>query len=229
MVLLISASLARPLFGQAGTIGIFKVAFDEPPGPKHQDFAKPIVLKLRQSSRVPDSFHARLFRGSVASLKRRLPDADGCVHFDTAMFPVTVTGAIEMRSLDDPAWLRPMGDGFEPEEYTIVFESGDEPTVEELRIHKTELDSYFQYAFSMTLIPPENLKHRVAETVRQVEATLQTSTVTYQQATRSVCWRVKTLAAEISFPPSETLRVAELDPCSLESQPVSDPSTQGIR
>ena len=69
--LLIGASFAGSLFAQQQTIGIFKVAFDEPSGPKNQDFAKPIVLKLLQSSRVPDSFHARLFRGSVASLDRK--------------------------------------------------------------------------------------------------------------------------------------------------------------
>jgi hypothetical protein len=214
VTLLIGACFARSSFGQQQTIGIFRVAFDEPSGPKNQEFAKPIVLKLHQSPRVPDSFHARLFRGSVASLKQRLPDADGCVHFDTAMFPVTVTGTIEMRSLDDPAWLRPAGDGFQPEEYTIVFESGDEPTVEVLGIHKTELDSYFRYAFAINLVPPENLKQRVAETVRNVETTLRSSTITYQQATKSVCLRVKTVsAAEVLFQPTETLMVAELNPC----------------
>jgi hypothetical protein len=214
--LLLTAPLASTSYAQEKAIGIFKVSFDEPPGPKDQEFAKPIMFRLRQSSAVPDDFHARLFRGSVATLKKRLPDSDGCVHFDTALLPVTVRGSIEMRSLDDPAWLRPAGDGFAAEQYTIVFESGNEPAVQVLRIHKTELDGYFQYAVSINLLPPENLKSKVKETVARAQGVLQNSNVTFQQVTKSVCWSVKPELAATRAPVdhAETaVKMAELSPC----------------
>jgi hypothetical protein len=219
LILSIVALLVRCSSGQTQAIGIFKLALDEPAGRKDQEYARPIVLRLRQTTRLPDMFHARLFRGSVADLKKRRPDSQGCVHFSTAIFPVTVTGTIQITALDDPAWLRPVGDGFQPEEYTIVFESGDEPSIEVIRIHQRELNSYFQYAFSMNLIPPENLKRKVVEIVRRAEEVLRTSTITYQQATKSVCWSVKAvqLAEEIQATPSETVRIAELSPCGEDT------------
>lgn len=206
---------------QAQAIGIFKVAFDEAPGPKDQEFAKPIVFKLRASSSLPDDFHARLFRGSVEALKRRTPDADGCVHFETAVLPVSVRGAVEMRSLDDPSWLHPAGDGFEAQQYTIVFESGDEPAVQVLRIHKTELDGYFQYAVSFNLLPPENLKRAVKETVSKAQAVLQESSMVFQQVTKSVCWSVKPTLSTMDVPPvsAGAVKMAELSPCVNRAEP----------
>src|ERR1035441_9651434 len=111
----LALSMGAPLvpcsFGQTPTIGIFKVAFDEPAGPKEQEYARPIVLKLRHPVRVPEEFHARLFRGSVESLKKQRPYSHGCVYFSTAVFRVTVTGTIQIRPLEGAAWLRPGGDG----------------------------------------------------------------------------------------------------------------------
>ena len=185
--------VATCVFGQAPTISILKVAFDEPMGTKEQEYAKPIILKLRQPANIPREFHARLFRGPVASLKARHPDSRGCVHFSTARFRVNVADALQIRALDNPAWLRPVGDGFQAEQYTIVFKEGKEPNVEELLIHKRELDNYFQYAFALELLAPESLQRKVVELVKSAEETLKISTITYQQATKSQCWSVKTL------------------------------------
>lgn len=226
LALSIGALIAPCSFGQAEKIGIFKVAFDEP-AQRDQEFAKPIFLKLRDTTHMPDRFHARLFRGSVADLKKRTPDAQGCVHFPTLVFPVTYTGGIQIPTLDNPAWLQPAGDGFRPQEYTIVFESGDEPSIGDIRLHKGELNSYFQYAFSMRLMPPENLKRQVVETVREGEAVLHTSTITYQQASRSVCWGVRAVlsADELPVDPAAIVRVAELLPCGAGAPGMPDSAT----
>jgi hypothetical protein len=220
----LALSMVAPLvpcsFGQTPTIGIFKVAFDEPAGPKEQEYARPIVLKLRHPVRVPEEFHARLFRGSVESLKKQRPDSHGCVYFSTAVFRVTVTGTIQIRPLEGAAWLRPAGDGFEPQDYAIVFESGEKPSSQKIFIHQKELDNYFQYAFSIRLLPPENLKKKVLETVNEAEEFLRRGTIPVQEENGSECWGVKTVQLADKTPADDTkiVKVAEMLPCRYESR-----------
>jgi hypothetical protein len=54
--------------------------------------------------------------------------------------------------------------------------------------------------YLMKLVPPENLKRSVPETVRAAEAVLKGSTVTYQRATKSVCWSVKAILSTEEMP-----------------------------
>ncbi len=128
---------------------------------------------------------------------------------------MTVTGTIQIRALDRPAWLQPAGDGFEPQDYAIVFESGSEPSTQEIFIHRKELDSYFQYAFSIRLLPPENLKGKVLETVKQAEEFLRSGTIPAQEENKSECWGVKTvqLAGKSPADGTKAVKVAEMLPC----------------
>jgi hypothetical protein len=213
LALSLGAALVPRSFGQTSAIGIFKVAFDEPTSPKEQEFARPIILKIRQPAKVPEEFYARLFRGSVESLKAQRPNKQGCVYFSTARFPVKFTGAIEIPALGTERWLNPVGDGFQPQDYSIVFEGGDEPT-KEIFIDKKELDNYFRYAFSIRLLPPDSLKGRVLDSVREVTEFLQSGRVPVQDA----CWGVKTVLAahQTSVPNRGIVKVAELRRCREE-------------
>lgn len=208
ILLIIDTSLVRA----EDNIGIFRVALVEHDGIKNQEYGKPIILSYRDSHPVKEKFHARLFRGEVAGLKSYLPDAQGCVRFNTITLKVSVTSVIKMQGPDDPAWLKPDGDGFKSEEYTIVFESGEQPTDSVIRIHQSELDKYFKNAISINVISPEHLRRAVENKVKIAESYLQSRREDFQKITASVCWGVKVMT-EAPLP-NETTKVAELTECA---------------
>jgi hypothetical protein len=190
------------------------VAFDEPTSPKEQEYGRPIILKILQPTKVPEEFYARVFRGSVESLKAQRANKQGCVYFSTFRTLVKFTGAIEIHALGTPRFLNPVGDGFQPQDYSIVFEGGDQPDTTELFIDRKELDNYFRYAFSIKLLPPGSLKGRQPDTAREVTEFLQAGRVPVQEA----CWGVKTVLAahQTSVPNRGIVKVAELRRCREE-------------
>jgi hypothetical protein len=214
-VLLLFAFHINPSLGHSqDRIEIFKIALDEPSGEINRELGRPIILRLHGSPPAKDEFHARLFRGTISDLKRQPADAQGCVQFNTVVLPVSVRGVIQMQSLDDPAWLNPVGDGFESEKYTIVFETGDQPSDSAIRINNKELDRYFKYSVSINLVPYENLKHAVKRRVDEAKAFLQQRHEAFQKITTSVCWGVKLIANAPSPYLNENVKVAELTPCT---------------
>jgi hypothetical protein len=202
-------------------IGVYNIRLDDPSVTKDQEYGKPIVFLLRTPGRSPKHFHARLFRETVNTLKTYRADSRGCIQYQTVVLPVTVSSSVQMRAFDDPAWLHPAGDGFEAQEYTIVFETGDQPSDSIISIHKTEIENYFRYAVSIKLVPPESLKHAVEQTVKKADALLNQSRVNFQKITSSTCWSinsVQTTALPIRVQDG-IQKVADLTPC--KASPIS--------
>ena len=129
-----------------------------------------------------------------------------------------------MQGLDDPAWLRPDGERFQPQDYTLVFETGDQPYDSVILIHQKEVADYFKFAFSIRLVPPEGLRRAVAKQVQQARTVLQKRTEVFQKATASECWGVRQVVVADVLQPVllESTKVGELIPCETNSAPVSD-------
>jgi hypothetical protein len=216
LVLVLIVCYINPSLGYSqDNIRIFKLALAEPNGEIDRKLGEPLILNLHDSSAAPKKFHARLFRGTVAQFRKFPTDAQGCVQFHTVVLPVTVSGVIQMRSLDDPGWLSPVKDGFESQKYTIVFESGDQPSDSTIRISSKEVDKYFKYSVEINLVPPEDLKHAVKKTVDAARTSLYKRAEQFQKITASVCWGV-TLNANTDPPYLNAIvQVAELTPCKM--------------
>jgi len=207
-------------------INIFQIAFAEPNG-KEQAFGEPILLKIDGRTQFPKDFHVRFFRGTVGSLMSRPPDKDGCVQYSTVVMGADVKAAIHLRSLDNPAYLSPrtVGDGFDSESYTLVFEAGDQPSESVIRIHKNHIASYFKYSFSMKLLPPDywhkppkEERAYVREVVQQAIDTLHSSVVRFTDLSGqgSPCWGVKTVPVLEAAHRKGITEIAELVPCLSE-------------
>lgn len=171
-------------------ISIFDMHLDEQV-PKLQPFGMPIDLKLKEKAKLPRDFHVRIFRGTLKELEQRSPDKQGCMTFSTLVLSVTVRASIRIQSLDDPAWLRPVRDHFESEDYVLIFESGEQPSDSVIRIHKTQAKDYFKYAFPIRLIAPLKLSEKNApEIVQAAETTLSKRGTQFVKVAESPCYRV---------------------------------------
>jgi hypothetical protein len=222
LVLSLSLLFILCSIGQAKEkIGIFKIALDEGANEsaRNQSFGRPISLRLKKLPINNVDLHARIFRGTIELQKQIEPDAQDCVKFFTAVLEVRVTDTVDMKGIDDPAWLKPDEDGFKPEQYTIVFETGDQSKDPCIRIKYREIDNYFKYAIVINLVPPEDLKHAVRETVEAAKDKLRESVKTFQSINDSTCWNVKLIADGLPVDPSEIVKVAELTPCIVEQGP----------
>jgi hypothetical protein len=198
--------------GQAEeTIGIYNIASAE--GNMKQSLGQNISLQRTNSPIKGAAFHARIFRGTIEKQKLIKPDSEGCVKYFTVLLKVRITDTVNMRSLDDPAWLTPAEDGFQPEQYTIVFETGDQPTDSTIRIKKADIDKYFKYAIVITLDPPDELKCAVQKMVEAAKKTLEERTKIFQSIKDSTCWNIRLMADGIPVDSLETVKVAELTPC----------------
>ena len=174
--------------GQNRRLAVLQVPLDEPT-PKQQLLGEPILLKLKEDARAPRDFRVRVFRGTKEQLLARRADHDGCVEFPTVVWQATVNGRIHLQSLDDRAWLS--NKGRDPENYLLVFESGHESGESKIRIHKTQLVKYFSVAFSLKLVPPQNISNAVVEAVESaVEATEQEVTKKFARLPQGPCSRV---------------------------------------
>ncbi len=209
-------------------INIFQIAFGEPNG-KEQAFGEPIFLKIDGRTQFPKDFHVRFFRGTASSLMSRPPDKDGCVQYSTIVMGADVKATIRLRSLDNPAYLSPrtVGDGFDAEFYTLVFEAGDQPSNSVIRIHKNYIATYFKYSFSIKLVPPDywhdppkEAREQVREVVQQAIETLHQRVVQFTDLSGqgSPCWGVKTVPTLEAAHGRGITGIAELVPCLSESE-----------
>ena len=181
--------IAFPLLalGQDNRIAVLEVPLDEL-SPKQQLLGEPILLKLREDARAPRDFHVRLFRGTKNQLLKWPADRDGCIEFSTIVLRATVNGSVHLRSLDDRGWLS--NHGRDAENYTLVFESGQEVSESKIRIHRSQIQAYFSVAFSMTLVPRQRLTEAIERAVQaNVTATERKVEQTFSRIPAGPCRR----------------------------------------
>jgi|ERR1035438_3575849 hypothetical protein len=191
-ILMLLLSLGVSVRAQpAKVVSVFKVSFNEPelndpPHRKDLTFGKPLLLSLSASTKVPRTFHARFFRNSIGELLASAlarKDSEGCVWFDTQVIRVRVGAAMSFEPLSE-SWLYPSGIHLTPQDYTVVFEAGDQPTEQFIRLSYDDLSgTYLANAIQIRLNPGTSI-NVPAEVIAQVQRKLEETAEQVAQRTR---------------------------------------------
>jgi hypothetical protein len=179
-------------------IALLRVGLDEPT-PKIQQLGEEIVFRIKPGVTLPNSFHVRIFRGSLNFVTQGITasaDNQGCIAYSTALLYGTVNSAIHIEALSDLAWLSRGSDGrFAVQDLVLVFEAGDQPTETRIKLHKNQLDAYFRHAVPMRLLPSDDAKAAPAQVVEATQRALEEYRIKLAQLPPGPCYNVEQLAA----------------------------------
>jgi hypothetical protein len=202
-------------------ISLLRVGLDEPT-PKVQQLGEEIVFRIKPGVSLENSFHVRIFRGSLNFVTERMKafaDNEGCITYSTALLYGTANSAIHLQAMSDPAWLSRGSDGhFAPQDLVLVFEAGDQPTDTRIRLHKNQLDAYFRHGVPMQLLPSDDAKAASAQVVEGTQRALDEHRIKLAQLPPGPCYNVEPLSASDDGSPEQVFsEVAVVRPVSCGS------------
>jgi hypothetical protein len=192
----LSCSLSAVAQGPS-EIALLRVGLDEPT-PKIQQLGEEIVIHLQPGVTLPNSFHVRIFRGTLSWVTQGMKasaDNEGCVTYSTALVYGTANSAVHFQALSDPAWLSIRDGRFAAQDLVLVFEAGDQPIDTRIRLHKNQLEAYFRYAVPMQLLPSGDAGTASLQVVAATERALNEHRAQLSQLPSGPCYAVESLAA----------------------------------